>query len=99
MSTKTEMFRSWPAEALELLRRSLEADNSNVYWTAHKDVEPTTVVLSPMKAILAEIRRELEPVYRGSRPFLEFDRRRAGFSRDIEVGEAATSALVWHRLA
>ena len=47
------MFRGWPAEALEFYE-GLEADNSKAYWTAHKDVYET-VVLSPMKAIPAEL--------------------------------------------
>ena len=56
MSTDTKMFRGWPAEALEFYE-GLEADNSKAYWTAHKDVYET-VVLSPMKAILAELAPE-----------------------------------------
>jgi uncharacterized protein (DUF2461 family) len=58
MSTDTKMFRGWPAEALEFCE-GLEADNSKAYWTAHKDVYET-VVLSPMKAILAELAPEFE---------------------------------------
>ncbi len=58
MSTDTKMFRGWPAEALEFYE-GLEADNSKAYWTAHKDVYET-VVLSPMKAILAELAPEFE---------------------------------------
>jgi len=50
------MFRGWPAEALEFYE-DLEADNSKAYWTAHKDVYET-VVLSPMKAIPAELAPE-----------------------------------------
>ena len=50
------MFRGWPAEALEFYE-GLEADNSKAYWTAHKDVYET-VVLSPMKAIAAELAPE-----------------------------------------
>ena len=56
MSTDTKMFRGWPAEALEFYER-LEADNSKAYWTAHKE-DYETVVLSPMKAIPAELARE-----------------------------------------
>ena len=56
MSTDTRVFRGWPAEALEFYER-LEADNSKTYWTAHKDVYGT-VVLSPTKAILAELAPE-----------------------------------------
>ena len=56
MSTDTKMFRGWPAEALEFYER-LEADNSKAYWTAHKE-DYETVVLSPMKAIPAELAPE-----------------------------------------
>jgi uncharacterized protein (DUF2461 family) len=56
MSTDTKMFCGWPAEALEFCE-GLEADNSKAYWTAHKDVYET-VVLSPMKAIPAELAPE-----------------------------------------
>jgi uncharacterized protein (DUF2461 family) len=50
------MFRGWPAEALEFCE-GLEAGNSKGYWTARKDVYET-VVLSAMKAILAELAPE-----------------------------------------
>jgi uncharacterized protein (DUF2461 family) len=56
MSTDTKMFRGWPAEALEFYE-GLEADNSKAYWNAHKE-DYETVVLSPMKAILAELAPE-----------------------------------------
>jgi uncharacterized protein (DUF2461 family) len=51
------MFRGRPAEALGFYER-LEADNSKTYWTAHKE-DYETVVLSPMKAIPAELAPEL----------------------------------------
>jgi uncharacterized protein (DUF2461 family) len=50
------MFRGWPAEALEFYK-GLEAGNSKAYWTARKDVYET-VVLSAMKAVLAELAPE-----------------------------------------
>jgi uncharacterized protein (DUF2461 family) len=50
------MLRGWPAEALEFCE-GLEAGNSKAYWTACKDIYET-VVLSPMKAILAELAPE-----------------------------------------
>jgi uncharacterized protein (DUF2461 family) len=56
MSTDTKMFRGWPAEALEFYE-GLEAGNSKAYWSARKDVYET-VVLSAMKAILAELAPE-----------------------------------------
>ena len=56
MSTDTKMFRGGLAEALEFCE-GLEADNSKAYRTAHKDVYET-VVLSPMKAIPAELAPE-----------------------------------------
>ncbi len=56
MSTDAKMFRGWPAEALEFYER-LEAGNSKAYWSARKDVYET-VVLSAMKAILAELAPE-----------------------------------------
>jgi hypothetical protein len=67
MSTDTKMFRGWPAEALEFYK-GLEAGNSTAYWTARKDVYET-VVLSAMKAILAEFAPEFGDgkVFRPSR--------------------------------
>ena len=61
------MFRGWPAEALEFCE-GLEGGNSTAYWTARKDVHET-VVLSAMKAILAELAPEFGDgkVFRPSR--------------------------------
>ena len=56
MSADSKVFRGWPAEALEFCE-GLEAGNSRAYWTARKDVYET-VVLSAMKAILAELAPE-----------------------------------------
>jgi hypothetical protein len=56
MSADAEMFRGWPAEALEF-REGLEGGNSRACWTARKDVYET-VVLSAKKAILAELAPE-----------------------------------------
>jgi hypothetical protein len=53
MSADSKVFRGWPAEALEFCE-GLEAGNSKAYWTARKNVYET-VVLSAMKAILAEL--------------------------------------------
>ena len=43
-------FKGWPAEALEFYE-GLEADNSKVYWTDHKDIY-TDAVHAPMAALL-----------------------------------------------
>jgi Conserved hypothetical protein (DUF2461) len=56
MSTDAKMFRGRPAEALEFYK-GLEGGNSKACWTARKDVYET-VVLSAMKAILAELAPE-----------------------------------------
>jgi uncharacterized protein (TIGR02453 family) len=52
-------FRGWPPEALEFYE-GLEADNSKVYWTAHKDVYDEHVY-APMAALLAELEPEFGP--------------------------------------
>lgn len=46
-------FRGWPAEALEFYE-GLQADNSKLYWTAHKEVYDTQVH-APMTELLAEL--------------------------------------------
>jgi hypothetical protein len=56
MSTGAKMFRGRPAEALEFCE-GLEGGNSTAYWSARKGVYET-VVLSAMKAILAELAPE-----------------------------------------
>ena len=50
------LFRGRPAEALEFCE-GLEGGNSEAYWTARENVYET-VVLSAMKAILAEFAPE-----------------------------------------
>jgi uncharacterized protein (TIGR02453 family) len=49
-------FKGWPADALEFYE-GLEADNSKVYWTEHKDVY-TQSVHAPMAALLADLAGE-----------------------------------------
>lgn len=49
-------FKGWPAEALEFYE-GLEADNSKVYWAAHKAVYEE-IVLAPMAELLAELADE-----------------------------------------
>jgi uncharacterized protein (TIGR02453 family) len=49
-------FKGWPVEALEFYE-GLEADNSKVYWTEHKDTY-TTAVQAPMAALLSELAEE-----------------------------------------
>ena len=46
-------FTGWPAGAVEFYR-GLEADNSKVYWTAHKQ-DYDDLVLAPMEALLADL--------------------------------------------
>ena len=49
-------FKGWPVEALEFYE-GLEADNSKVYWTEHKDTY-TTAVHGPMAALLSDLADE-----------------------------------------
>ena len=49
-------FKGWPADALEFYE-GLEADNSKVYWTDHKDTY-TNAVLAPMVDLLADLAGE-----------------------------------------
>jgi uncharacterized protein (TIGR02453 family) len=49
-------FRGWPAEALEFYE-GLQADNSKLYWTAHKDAYDAQVH-APMAELLAELEDE-----------------------------------------
>lgn len=49
-------FRGWPAEALEFYE-GLRADNSKLFWTAHKDVYDAQVH-APMEELLAELEDE-----------------------------------------
>lgn len=52
-------FQGWPEEALDFYE-GLEADNSKVYWTAHKAVYESAV-LAPMTELLAELAPEFGP--------------------------------------
>jgi len=49
-------FKGWPAAAIEFYE-GLEADNSKVYWQAHK-ADYERLVLAPMEALLAEVAGE-----------------------------------------
>lgn len=49
-------FRGWPIEAVEFYE-GLEADNSKVYWTDHRDVYDRQVK-APMEELLAELAGE-----------------------------------------
>ncbi|BBX05906.1 DUF2461 domain-containing protein [Mycolicibacterium aichiense] len=49
-------FRGWPIEAVEFYE-GLEADNSKVYWTAHRGVYDRQVK-APMEELLAELAGE-----------------------------------------
>jgi uncharacterized protein (TIGR02453 family) len=49
-------FKGWPAEAVEFYE-GLEADNSKVYWTDHKDTY-ANAVHAPMVALLADLADE-----------------------------------------
>jgi uncharacterized protein (TIGR02453 family) len=49
-------FKGWPAEAVEFYE-GLEADNSKVYWTEHKDTY-ANAVHAPMAALLADLADE-----------------------------------------
>ncbi|APE18259.1 TIGR02453 family protein [Mycobacterium sp. WY10] len=49
-------FRGWPIEAVEFYE-GLEADNSKVYWTRHREVYDRHVK-APMEELLAELAGE-----------------------------------------
>jgi uncharacterized protein (TIGR02453 family) len=49
-------FKGWPASAIDFFE-GLEADNSKVYWTEHKDIYEQDVK-APMVALLAELADE-----------------------------------------
>jgi uncharacterized protein (TIGR02453 family) len=49
-------FKGWPASAIEFYE-GLEADNSKVYWTEHKDVYERDVK-GPMVSLLGELGEE-----------------------------------------
>lgn len=50
------MFQGWPAEAVEFYQ-GLEADNSKVYWQAHRGSYDDHV-RRPMEQLLAELGTE-----------------------------------------
>ena len=52
-------FRGWPIEAVEFYE-GLQADNSKVYWQAHKEVYQR-YVRAPMEELLAELAAEFGP--------------------------------------
>jgi uncharacterized protein (TIGR02453 family) len=81
-------FRGWPPEALEFYE-GLEADNSKVYWTAHKDVYDEDVY-APMAALLAELEPEFGPgkIFRPNRDIR--------FSADKSPYKTAVAANLEH---
>ncbi|MGI9124840.1 MAG: DUF2461 domain-containing protein [Mycobacterium sp.] len=52
-------FKGWPVEAVEFYE-GLEADNSKVYWQAHKDIYENCV-RAPMEHLLTELADEFGP--------------------------------------
>jgi len=52
-------FTGWPVEAVEFYE-GLQADNSKVYWEAHKAVY-THCVRAPMEQLIAELAEEFGP--------------------------------------
>jgi uncharacterized protein (DUF2461 family) len=52
-------FTGWPVEAVEFYE-GLQADNSKVYWAAHKTVYDNCV-RAPMEQLLAELADEFGP--------------------------------------
>jgi uncharacterized protein (TIGR02453 family) len=79
-------FKGWPAEALEFYE-GLEADNTKVYWTDHKDVY-TDAVHAPMAALLAE----LAPEFGDTKIFRPY--RDVRFSADKTPYKTAIAATV-----
>src|ERR1700751_2473415 len=49
-------FKGWPAEAVEFYE-GLEADNSRIYWTDHKEIYQNAVY-APMAALLVDLADE-----------------------------------------
>jgi uncharacterized protein (TIGR02453 family) len=80
------VFRGWPDRALDFYE-GLEADNSKVYWLAHKDVYERDVK-APMEALLAELTKEFGET-RLFRPY-----RDVRFSRDKSPYKTAMAAMV-----
>jgi uncharacterized protein (DUF2461 family) len=52
-------FTGWPVEAVEFYE-GLQADNSKVYWDAHKSVY-SDCVRAPMEQLLGELADEFGP--------------------------------------
>ncbi len=79
-------FKGWPVEALEFYE-GLEADNSKVYWTDHKDTY-TTAVHGPMAALLSD----LAPEFGEGRVFRPY--RDVRFSADKSPYKTSIAATV-----
>jgi uncharacterized protein (TIGR02453 family) len=79
-------FKGWPAEALEFYE-GLEADNTKVYWTDHKEVY-AAAVHAPMAALLAE----LAPEFGDTKIFRPY--RDVRFSADKSPYKTAIAATV-----
>src|SRR6266581_1192460 len=79
-------FSGWPEEALDFYE-GLEADNSKVYWTAHRAVYDTAV-LGPM----AELTDELAPDFGEVKIFRP--NRDIRFSKDKSPYKTAIGAMV-----
>jgi len=79
-------FRGWPVEALEFFE-GLEADNSKVYWQAHKS-EYETLVRAPMEELL----KELAPQFGESKIFRPY--RDIRFSADKSPYKTNIAAVV-----
>ena len=78
-------FKGWPATALDFYE-GLEADNSKVYWTEHKDVYEQDVK-APMVALLAELADEFGES-RLFRPYrdVRFSANKAPYKTNIAAG-------------
>jgi len=79
-------FRGWSVEALEFFE-GLEADNSKVYWQAHKS-EYETLVRAPMEELL----KELAPQFGESKIFRPY--RDIRFSADKSPYKTNIAAVV-----
>jgi uncharacterized protein (TIGR02453 family) len=79
-------FSGWPAEALDFYE-GLEADNSRVYWTAHKAIYDEKV-LGPMTELL----EELAPEFGDPKIFRPY--RDVRFSKDKSPYKTSISAAI-----
>jgi len=79
-------FAGWPAEALEFYE-GLEADNSKVYWTAHKAVYDEKV-----RGPMAELVEELAPEFGEPKIFRPY--RDIRFSKDKPPYQTHIGAIV-----